>query len=101
MNNLSFVIILPLAIAAYQLRCRTRYWYGVVEIVAASASAYLLFNPPRSVLLLAEQPAILGAASSTLSGLVCIYIFVRGLDNMHRGAKRTRPYFDRWFGQPS
>jgi|SRR5208282_1450004 len=84
-------VTIVVALSFYMLRCRRQLWYGVCEIIVAFLVIYLSFKPPYTTLALNQGYSPIGIQVQHYYGtLACIYIFVRGMDNIRTGLPVTR-----------
>jgi hypothetical protein len=94
----ALVAALAVAVAAYWLRCRYRFWYGVLEIAAGLAVVFLTIYPETNYFLLDTKPFIGQMLRAGVGVLAGIYIIVRGFDNLDADLPVTwRGAWDRWF----
>jgi hypothetical protein len=79
-----YIVLTVLAGAMfYGLRCRSRFWYGVLEVVTSIVVIFVSWVPQKSYLLAHQGTGFLNSEIGTIIGIVGgIYILVRGLDNI-------------------
>jgi hypothetical protein len=84
--------------ALYAFRCRRPLAYGVLELCVAIASA--LFVADQIYYQLQQVSSYIVGAFSEMAAL---YIYVRGMDNIHRSLKRAsrlqRMWEEVWYGK--
>jgi hypothetical protein len=83
----------------YWFRCRTPFYYGLGEIVAALVLLVLVFDPQTSYLLLEEDsPFFTGALEQTIGVFAAIYLIIHGLNNVEKDLpSKWRDVWDRTF----
>lgn len=87
----------------YSWRSRSRFWYGVAEVIAALFVVVLTMNPEwhsYTVLTTDDIPPAMGSWLSWVFGqLAGLYVFVRGMDNIGNGlSEAQRAPWRRLFG---
>jgi hypothetical protein len=97
------VIAITLGLFFYRLRCNHRFLYGMCEVIA-SVFWFTLVLYPRSPTFTAtiQMPPFVPPLYTIYGFLAGIYIFVRGMDNMHCGltSETWRKSWDRLFRCP-
>jgi hypothetical protein len=101
-----YVCLLIIAgLGFYWIRCKSQWFYGICELISATIVFYLTVRPPVFSFSPVhgtgmDIPVISPWLSYFFGILAGVYLFVRGMDNIHQDAsQRVRHIFDRLFGQ--
>ncbi|WFU14417.1 hypothetical protein [Bradyrhizobium sp. CB3481] len=103
MQAFFFVLLMFAGFVAYWLRCRHRFSYGILEIIAAVGLMIIaVFHPEAGHLSLGNGSVFGEVLSSALSFIASVYLMVRGLDNMDNDLPLSwRSRWDRLFPKPA
>lgn len=88
--------------AAYRFRRRSRFWFGVGEIVVAFVQIHLAWLPTYDFLVAQGASRFAELIYRTTPVIVAVYLLVRGLDNIGEDLPpRWREWWLRLFGPTS
>ena len=92
------LLLVIVGVIFYWLRSRHRFYYGIVEVVAAMLVTFLTFYPQTNYLLI-NGPTFPGSMRRETAGFFAgVYIFVRGMDNIAQALPSgLQPLWDRFF----
>jgi hypothetical protein len=97
------ILAIAAALSFYRLRCRHRFVYGACEVIASMLWVFLLLFPRSTMSTdVGHMPFFVPPLYKAYGFLAGIYIFVRGMDNMHCGltSETGRKRWDRLFRCP-